>query len=117
MVNTPLSDIQRKYYHAILHKQLQDVLSPIAQKQLKAKGTSLQNQLMQLRKVCNHPYLLEWPTDVQGHEIIDENIVKSAGKLQLLDRYVIHLFTFLCMKIITSVEVRGTQSSHFLTND
>lgn len=86
MVNTTLSDIQKKYYHAILHKQLQDVLSAAAQKQLKAKGTSLQNQLMQLRKVCNHPYLLEWPTDSQGNELIDDNMIKSAGKLQLLDR-------------------------------
>jgi len=104
MVNTTLSDIQRKFYHAILHKQLQDVLSLAAQKQLKAKGTSLQNQLMQLRKVCNHPYLLEWPTDSQGHEIIDENLIKSAGKLQLLDR------------LLPRLKKEG-QSPHFLTND
>lgn len=95
-MNTTLSDIQRKYYHAILHKQLQEVLSPIAQKQLKAKGTSLQNQLMQLRKVCNHPYLLEWPMDSNGHEIIDEKLIQSAGKLQLLDRF--HFKRFYILK-------------------
>ncbi|RHY40775.1 hypothetical protein DYB30_005961 [Aphanomyces astaci] len=44
-----------------------------------AKGLS--NILMQLRKVCNHPYLFQ----TQGYPI-DFDIVRSAGKFELLDR-------------------------------
>jgi hypothetical protein len=41
----------------------------------------LNNIVMQLRKVCNHPYLFA----SQGYQI-NENIIRSAGKLDLLDR-------------------------------
>ena len=41
----------------------------------------LNNALMQLRKVCNHPYLFL----KEGWEI-DENIARSSGKFELLDR-------------------------------
>ncbi|OQR99271.1 chromatin structure-remodeling complex subunit snf21-like protein [Achlya hypogyna] len=44
-----------------------------------AKGLS--NILMQLRKVCNHPYLFQ----SQGYPI-DFDIVRSSGKFELLDR-------------------------------
>lgn len=47
----------------------------------------LQNVLMQLRKCCNHPYLLEYPINPETQEyLIDENIVKVSGKMKLLDR-------------------------------
>ena len=42
--------------------------------------------LVQLRKVCNHPYLFEWPQDKNGDDIVDERLVKASGKLQMLDR-------------------------------
>lgn len=51
-----------------------------------SSATSLQNVLMQLRKCCNHPYLLQAPMDPQGDIIIDERLVEAGGKLQLLDR-------------------------------
>jgi len=86
VVYTTLSEQQKDFYRAILQKKLQEVLSQEAQKQLRAKGTSLQNQLMQLRKVCNHPFLLEWPVDRNGHEVIDDRMIHASGKLQLLDR-------------------------------
>ncbi|KAG6950013.1 hypothetical protein JG688_00014370 [Phytophthora aleatoria] len=49
----------------------------------KAKYTSkgLSNVLMQLRKVCNHPYLFQ----TNGYQI-DFDIVRSSGKFELLDR-------------------------------
>jgi ATP-dependent DNA helicase len=43
--------------------------------------------LMQLRKACNHPYLFEWPEDDDEEELIDEEIITSSGKMQVLDRY------------------------------
>ena len=41
----------------------------------------LNNVVMQLRKVCNHPYLFS----NEGYQI-DENTICSSGKLELLDR-------------------------------
>nr|CAB3252475.1 lymphocyte-specific helicase-like [Phallusia mammillata] len=48
---------------------------------------SLNNVVMQLRKCCNHPYLIQYPL-IPGTDIyrIDEELVTSCGKLQLLDR-------------------------------
>jgi len=46
-----------------------------------AGGRVLNNVIMQLRKVCNHPYLF-----CPNGYLIDDNIIKSAGKLELLDR-------------------------------
>lgn len=53
------------------------------QKKGKTKYTSkgLSNVLMQLRKVCNHPYLFQ----ANGYPI-DFDIVRSSGKFELLDR-------------------------------
>lgn len=86
IVPTKLSSIQSTYYKAILNKDLGSILSAEAQKRLKNQGSSLQNMLVQLRKVCNHPYLFDWPQDKDGEDIVDERIVKASGKLQMLDR-------------------------------
>lgn len=53
------------------------------EKTSKAKYTfkGLSNVLMQLRKVCNHPYLFQ----PQGYPI-DFDLVRSSGKFELLDR-------------------------------
>ena len=47
---------------------------------------SLANTVMQLRKVCNHPYLF-----LNEYEI-DESIVRASGKFSLLDRVLPKLF-------------------------
>ena len=47
------------------------------------RTTSLKNAIMQLRKICNHPYLFN------GHEpegFISDNIFQVSGKFELLDR-------------------------------
>ncbi|XP_048238060.1 lymphocyte-specific helicase-like [Haliotis rufescens] len=47
----------------------------------------MQNSMMQLRKCCSHPYLLEHPIDAaSGHLIADETLVKNSGKMLMLDR-------------------------------
>ncbi|KAJ1943866.1 putative ATPase, partial [Kickxella alabastrina] len=57
---------------------------------------NLQFRLMQQRKVCQHPYLFDFPvTDPQDPEsefLIDEQLVRSSGKLLLLDRLLPELF-------------------------
>ncbi|KAJ7324465.1 hypothetical protein JRQ81_017485 [Phrynocephalus forsythii] len=47
----------------------------------------LQNIMMLLRKCCNHAYLIEYPLDPVTQQFkVDEDLVKSSGKLLLLDR-------------------------------
>ena len=52
----------------------------------KPGSVSLNNMLMQLRKVCNHPYLFE---EIDPHAetgMTDQGIVEASGKMKLLDR-------------------------------
>lgn len=51
------------------------------------KNIKLQNLFMQLRKVCNHPYLFFYPYNPKTDELkIDENLIKNSGKLVILDQ-------------------------------
>jgi SWI/SNF-related matrix-associated actin-dependent regulator of chromatin subfamily A member 5 len=43
------------------------------------------NILMQLRKVCNHPYLFEG-VEPDGAEEFGEHLVEASGKLTLVDK-------------------------------
>ena len=41
---------------------------------------------MQLRKCCNHPYLLEHPLDPEtGDLVLNDGVMKNAGKMLVLD--------------------------------
>jgi SNF2 family DNA or RNA helicase len=69
-------------------KELYKQISAKAQADKSLMGTfveqptrGLNNVVMQLRKVCNHPYLF----NPQGYHI-NENIIRSSGKFELLDR-------------------------------
>lgn len=53
----------------------------------------LQNTVMQLRKVCSHPFLFDWPLDANTHQpILNEQIVDASGKMMVLDRLLTELF-------------------------
>lgn len=72
----------------------------IIYQQIKKKGTlardpstgkigskALMNTMMQLRKICNHPYLfLDYNNPLYEH--IDSMIYRSSGKFELLDRII-----------------------------
>lgn len=45
------------------------------------------NILMQLRKVCNHPYLFEG-IEPEGAGEFGEHIVQASGKLTLVDKLI-----------------------------
>ncbi|KAI0353138.1 hypothetical protein OH77DRAFT_1458548 [Trametes cingulata] len=57
-----------------------------------AKGKSggvkgLSNELMQLRKICQHPFLFESVEDkINPSSVIDDKIIRSSGKIELLYR-------------------------------
>ncbi|CAE6440315.1 unnamed protein product [Rhizoctonia solani] len=47
----------------------------------------LQNVVMQLRKVCSHPYLFDWPTKPDSDEyLVDDSLIANSGKMLLLER-------------------------------
>lgn len=48
---------------------------------------------MQLRKVCSHPFLFNWPSDPDTRElIVNEELVGASGKMMVLDRLLCELF-------------------------
>lgn len=53
----------------------------------------LQNTVMQLRKVCSHPFLFDWPVDAKTNEyVINEELVTASGKMMVLERLLDELF-------------------------
>ncbi|KAG1840030.1 SNF2 family N-terminal domain-containing protein [Suillus tomentosus] len=53
----------------------------------------LQNVVMQLRKVCSHPFLFHWPVVPGTQELVlDEQLVNASGKMMVLDRLLDELF-------------------------
>ncbi|KAL9259041.1 CHROMATIN REMODELING 4-like protein [Drosera capensis] len=81
MVPVELSSIQAEYYRAMLTKNYQ-ILRNIG------KGVpqqSMLNIVMQLRKVCNHPYLIPGTEPDSGSiEFLQEMRIKASAKLTLL---------------------------------
>merc|ERR1719478_450005 len=51
----------------------------------KSSRTAVLNIVMQLRKVCNHPYLFEGVED-RSLDPLGEHLVEACGKLRLLDK-------------------------------
>nr|XP_043638793.1 protein CHROMATIN REMODELING 4-like [Erigeron canadensis]XP_043638794.1 protein CHROMATIN REMODELING 4-like [Erigeron canadensis]XP_043638795.1 protein CHROMATIN REMODELING 4-like [Erigeron canadensis] len=81
VVPVDLSTIQAEYYRAMLTKNYQ-VLRNIG------KGVpqqSMLNIVMQLRKVCNHPYLIPGTEPESGSiEFLQDMRIKASAKLNLL---------------------------------
>ncbi|XP_022979137.1 protein CHROMATIN REMODELING 4-like isoform X1 [Cucurbita maxima] len=81
MVPVELSSIQAEYYRAMLTKNyqlLRNIGKGVAQQ-------SMLNIVMQLRKVCNHPYLIPGTEPESGSiEFLHEMRIKASAKLTLL---------------------------------
>lgn len=81
VVPVELTSIQAEYYRAMLTKNyqlLRNIGKGIAQQ-------SMLNIVMQLRKVCNHPYLIPGTEPDSGSlEFLHEMRIKASGKLTLL---------------------------------
>ncbi|KAK8792072.1 hypothetical protein WA158_005449 [Blastocystis sp. Blastoise] len=68
-------------WQKVVYKQLSNGYYMTPQEGLtNAKKVSARNCLMQLRKICDHPYLF-----LKSGWIIDEGIVRTSGKFVLLD--------------------------------
>ena len=90
LVEVELTVVQKQYYRALYEKNVQ-FLHRDVKKAL--DGPSLNNLAMQLRKCCNHPFLLNGVeetlkkgTTIETVEDEAEFLTKSSGKLVLLDK-------------------------------
>uniref|UniRef100_A0A452TYY5 Chromodomain-helicase-DNA-binding protein 1-like n=1 Tax=Ursus maritimus TaxID=29073 RepID=A0A452TYY5_URSMA len=73
-----MSALQKKYYKAVLMKDLDAFENEMAKK------VKLQNVLSQLRKCVDHPYLFDG-VEPEPFEIGD-HLIEASGKLYLLDK-------------------------------
>uniref|UniRef100_G1P9L8 Chromodomain-helicase-DNA-binding protein 1-like n=1 Tax=Myotis lucifugus TaxID=59463 RepID=G1P9L8_MYOLU len=83
-----MSALQKKYYKAILMKDLE---IPDAFENEMAKKVKLQNVLSQLRKCVDHPYLFDG-VEPEPFEIGD-HLIEASGKLHLLDKLLAYLYS------------------------
>ncbi|MEQ2221090.1 Chromodomain-helicase-DNA-binding protein 9, partial [Ilyodon furcidens] len=93
IIEVELTNIQKKYYRAILEKNFSFLAKGAGQSNM----PNLVNTMMELRKCCNHPYLIKGaeekiledfrevhsPTAADFHL---QAMVQSAGKLVLIDK-------------------------------
>ncbi|ELK27908.1 Chromodomain-helicase-DNA-binding protein 1-like protein, partial [Myotis davidii] len=80
-----MSALQKKYYKAILMKDLDAFENEMAKK------VKLQNVLSQLRKCVDHPYLFDG-VEPEPFEIGD-HLIAASGKLHLLDKLLAYLYS------------------------
>ncbi|KAG0302302.1 hypothetical protein BGZ97_002409 [Linnemannia gamsii] len=86
-------------------KELEDGPAQTAVKELTAReidirratkavvNMNLKNVIMQLRKVCNHPFLFDWPLDPMTNlPVVSEDLLTSSGKMLVLNRLLEALF-------------------------
>lgn len=53
----------------------------------------LENMVVQLRKICCHPFLFDWPLDKEsGTTVVNEDLIHASGKMLLLNRLLDALF-------------------------
>ncbi|THH30382.1 hypothetical protein EUX98_g3797 [Antrodiella citrinella] len=73
-----------------LYKQMKQYKMIADGKDSKGKSggvKGLSNELMQLRKICQHPFLFESVEDrMNPASVIDDKIVRTSGKIELLNR-------------------------------
>ncbi|XP_059665229.1 chromatin structure-remodeling complex protein SYD [Cornus florida] len=72
-------------YQKLLMKRVEDNLGAIGA----SKARSVHNSVMELRNICNHPYLSQLHSE-EVHNLVPKhylpNIVRLCGKLEMLDR-------------------------------
>ncbi|XP_065848676.1 CHD3-type chromatin-remodeling factor PICKLE-like [Euphorbia lathyris] len=86
ILRVDLSSKQKEYYKAILTRNYQ-ILTRRGGAQI-----SLINVVMELRKLCCHPYMLEGvEPDIQDAKEAYKQLVEASGKLQLLDKMMVKL--------------------------
>eukprot|EP00762_Andalucia_godoyi_P004479 ANDGO_08218.mRNA.1 CHD3-type chromatin-remodeling factor PICKLE len=93
LIQVELTKLQKVYYKAVYDKN-KDFLIRVGAGGGAGPSGVLNNIYMQLRKVCNHPYLIQGcEADLckniaeSDTEARNEMLVKSCGKMQFLDKF------------------------------
>eukprot|EP01116_Phalansterium_solitarium_P017355 TRINITY_DN4255_c0_g1_i1.p1 TRINITY_DN4255_c0_g1~~TRINITY_DN4255_c0_g1_i1.p1 ORF type:complete len:1042 (-),score=333.17 TRINITY_DN4255_c0_g1_i1:233-3358(-) len=83
-IYVPLTDLQTQCYKSVLLNNMQLLQRAGSDVDIRAKDVSqLMSLLMQLRKVCMHPYLF----DIEPEPFVPgEHLVRNSGKMMLLDK-------------------------------
>ncbi|KAK6179113.1 hypothetical protein SNE40_011545 [Patella caerulea] len=93
VIKCEMSALQRTLYKHMQHKGV--LLTDGSEKDKKGKGgtKTLMNTIMQLRKICNHPFIFQHIEEalaehygIQGGIINGPEIYRASGKFELLDR-------------------------------
>uniref|UniRef100_A0A0A9YRD7 Chromodomain-helicase-DNA-binding protein 6 n=1 Tax=Lygus hesperus TaxID=30085 RepID=A0A0A9YRD7_LYGHE len=92
VVEVELTNIQKKYYRGILEKNF----SFLSKGTTSANVPNLMNTMMELRKCCIHPYLLNGAEDQIQHDYRQQHgedtdsyykaLISSSGKMVLIDK-------------------------------
>ncbi|KAL7753324.1 ATP-dependent DNA helicase Snf21 [Sorochytrium milnesiophthora] len=92
IVKTKLSALQKKLYDQVCNYGI--IIGGENKTTGKAGVQGLNNTVMQLRKICNHPFVFP-VVDASfdnGSGFTDDNIYRVSGKFELLDRLLAKLF-------------------------
>ena len=90
LIEVELTSIQKAYYRAVLDRNREFLARGVKSKSNMPKLTNI---LMQLRKICNHPFLIKGAEEyVASHQAqenkptVELNMVQCSGKMVLLDK-------------------------------
>ncbi|KAF7310438.1 hypothetical protein HMN09_00585900 [Mycena chlorophos] len=93
VIKVRMSALQSQMYKQMKkHKMIAD---GSMQKNGKVGGVKgLSNELMQLRKICQHPFLFDSVEDnINPSGIIDDKLIRTSGKIELLSRILPKFFS------------------------
>ena len=106
-VNYQVDDMSDHHYFDKLEQELnrgpkqltsaqaerQGKLFSIREAQKQIKMMHLENIVMQARKICNHPFLFDWPVDMDsGTLVVNKDLINASGKMLMLNRLLDELF-------------------------
>ena len=94
VVYSGMSSMQREYYTCVQSHKLRETLINMGVEGAREVSCS-NNMAMQLRKVCNHPFLFGEPRDASSGKYLGELnpkfLITASGKLKLMDRMLTQL--------------------------
>jgi chromodomain-helicase-DNA-binding protein 1-like len=87
VVQCPMTAMQKHWYLSVLEGHVSQLV--VASSGSRSSTLGLQNVVMQLRKVCNHPYLFPGAEPEPFEE--GDHIFQNSGKAWVLDRLLLRL--------------------------
>eukprot|EP01127_Copromyxa_protea_P013904 TRINITY_DN378_c0_g1_i1.p1 TRINITY_DN378_c0_g1~~TRINITY_DN378_c0_g1_i1.p1 ORF type:complete len:1789 (-),score=447.06 TRINITY_DN378_c0_g1_i1:34-4668(-) len=86
ILRVPLSPMQKRYYKWILTKNFTE----LNKSSKKGSHSSLLNIVVELKKICNHPYLFSGAEDASDPNPL-QGLISHSGKMVLLDKLLVRL--------------------------